>query len=104
MSTQRKLQSFFKNYVWVKGRKKYLVTMLIFLSWMLFFDRYTIDKTMSLNDTITALERSKERHELEIKKAIRDKKNLEDNSERFAREKYLMHKTDEDVFIIENKQ
>lgn len=103
MSTQGKLHSFFTKWIWVKGQKRYIVTTLVFLAWMIFFDRYTLNKTMSLDETIETLQHSKEKYHKDIKLAERDKRELEENSERFAREKFLMHKEDEDVFLIDNK-
>ncbi|MBK9719697.1 MAG: hypothetical protein IPO85_19700 [Saprospiraceae bacterium] len=39
-----------------------------------------------------------------IAEAKQDKFDLEQNYERFAREKYFMSRLDEDVFIIETKK
>ncbi|CAL2060797.1 FtsB family cell division protein [Tenacibaculum sp. 190524A05c] len=81
----------------------YVIILTVFVVWMLFFDE---------NSYLTHREFDKEIKELETwidyhkKKTAQDKqtiKNLQDSLEleRFAREKYLMKKKDEDIYIIE---
>jgi cell division protein FtsB len=86
---------------------KYLLTLLFLIAWVLFFDEmdYFIQK-----------ERLSELDKLNIKKAyykkeietaqqeLSDIKNNKEALEKFAREKYLMKKDGEDIFIIENPQ
>ncbi|MGB0879569.1 MAG: FtsB family cell division protein [Polaribacter sp.] len=80
--------------------------MLIFISfsiWMLFFDENSylvhrkFDKEINdLENTITFYE-SKIKEDKAIIKKLQDSLQLE----RFAREKYLMKKENEDIYIIE---
>lgn len=82
---------------------KYVVTIVLFLAWILFFDE----------NSIVTHQRNKQRlHELNQQKVYykeriqSDKQKLEDlksgveNLEKFAREQYYMSKPDEDVFIV----
>ena len=80
----------------------YVMISIVFIVWMLFFDRntYLNDKLgkeiEELESTINFYEKkNKQNHELI--------KNLQDSLqlERFAREKYLMKKDNEDIYIIE---
>ena len=99
----RKLQRWFTNSIWVKGQRRYVLVTVFFIIWMLFVDKYRVSTTISLNNSIDKLEESKSYYEQGIIKAQKEKRDLELNKEKYAREKYLMHKENEDVFIIENE-
>ena len=84
-------------------RNKYLLTLSVFVVWMLFFDK---------NDVFTQLQRSSELSEIEDSKAY-FAQNIEENKkfsqeiqsdaaaiEKFAREKYQMKRENEDLFLI----
>lgn len=83
---------------------KYLLTASLFAVWMLFFDR---------NDFFTLRERKKELGQIEESKAFFAKKIAEgkkfssdmrtnaDAIEKFVREKYLMKRDNEDLFLIQ---
>ena len=84
-------------------KNKYLIATVAFITWMLFFDR---------NDFITQYEYQTQLSELKKERAfyLREteqvKNDLEgltsdkDKLEKLAREKYLMKKENEDVFVI----
>lgn len=81
-----------------------MLTLAAFVVWMLFFDR---------NDLFTQLQRRSELNELKQSKAYFEKqiaenrkfsKDLQFNAsaiEKYAREKYLMKRDNEDLFIIQ---
>jgi cell division protein FtsB len=85
-------------------RNKYLLTLTGFVVWMLFFDK---------NDVFTQLERRKNLAEIEQSKTYYSKKIAESKKftqdiqtnaaaiEKFAREKYLMKRDNEDLFLIQ---
>ena len=85
-------------------RNKFLLATIGFAVWMLFFDR---------NDFFTQMERKSELNELRQSKAYFEKqiaenrkfsKDLQFNAsaiEKYAREKYLMKRDNEDLFIIQ---
>ncbi|MBK8699515.1 MAG: septum formation initiator family protein [Saprospiraceae bacterium] len=80
---------------------KFTLVSFVFLVWVGLFDTHSFWESYQLRRTISRLEREKLdlKENIEIAKA--DKKDLENNKEKFAREKYYMHKDDEEVFIIE---
>jgi len=71
--------------------------------WMTFFDTNNFIYRIRLASDIADLEESIEIHEVKIAELRRQKTDLfgnERNLEKFAREKYLMKKDNEDIFVI----
>ena len=56
-----------------------------------------------LRQTVSQMEESKEEYDALLVQTMFQKEDIEKNKERYAREKYFMHRPDEDVFIIERK-
>ncbi|GAB3198845.1 cell division protein FtsB [Pontibacter aydingkolensis] len=95
----KRIPKFFRNY--------YFITTALFLVWMLFFDS---------NDFITQYQMRRTLHDEEEKKQFylermaeveKDRRELMGNPElleKFAREKYLMKRPNEDVFIVVPKK
>tara|TARA_B100000609_G_C17186883_1_gene420215 strand:- start:934 stop:1236 length:303 start_codon:yes stop_codon:yes gene_type:complete len=84
-------------------RNKYTITIFLFLIWMLFIDDYNLINKKSTIKKINYLQERKKFLSNEIKKDSIKKILLENNvneQERIAREKYLMKKDNEDLFII----
>jgi cell division protein DivIC len=85
---------------------KYLITGVAFIVWITVFDRNNIMNQLDLYRTLKDLHHQKEYYLSEIKKdrqaATELKTNLK-NLEKFAREKYLMKKDGEDVYLIIKK-
>ena len=71
---------------------------------MMFFDQYRIPVAISIYSNVAVLEKEKLNYQNLIVKVREDKRDIENNYEKFAREKYYMSRTDEDVFIIENQE
>ena len=70
---------------------------------MMFFDSNNFIYRLRLASEITDLEESIEIHKVKIDELRRQKKDLfgnQRNLEKFAREKYLMKKSNEDIFVI----
>ena len=90
-----KTHSFFKSF--------YFLTGAFFLVWVLFFDSNDVVSQVKLHQTIHDLESQKEYYQENIKE-VSELKDLRDNNieyiEKYARERYLMKKDTEDVFII----
>lgn len=80
---------------------RYAVTLMLFLTWLIFFDKYKISNGIYLTNTIEKLENKKIEYDAKIAEALVQKEQLEQHSEKYAREKYYMHKDNEEVFIIE---
>lgn len=83
---------------------KYSFAFLSFMVWITFFDTNSFITQMRLSSTISALEEEKDGYEEDLQFALKQKNELENNKEKFAREKYLFHKQDEELIIIENQE
>ncbi|MFP4023118.1 MAG: FtsB family cell division protein [Thiohalospira sp.] len=84
-------------------KNKYIMTFLIFLIWLLFFDRNNlVDRIKDINQN-NQLEKDKkyfkERIDADAKRLEQLKTNNK-NLEKFAREQYFMKKADEDIFVV----
>lgn len=86
----------------MKFVNKFSVSLFIFLFWMSFVDGYSWIVQYKLRKTISYLEAEKIRYQSSLAKAIVDRETLRQNKEKFAREKYMMHKENEEVIIIED--
>ena len=87
-------------------RNKYIITILIFILWILFFDDYNLLKQRKIQKQVDELEKQKHFYSSEQIKDSTELYHLNNNKEKqekFAREKFLMKKEKEDVFIIRNK-
>ena len=76
---------------------------MLFLVWLLFIDEYNVFTQQRLKSKIELLETQKSDFVEKVKLAREEKKDIELNKEKYAREKYLMHKENEDVIVIEKK-
>jgi len=84
-------------------RNKYLIAFVAFLTWMLFFDHNDLISQYEYRSQLNKLEAEKAFYTLESAKAVKDLNELttdQSKLEKFAREKYLMKKENEDVFVI----
>ena len=84
---------------------KYILTILGFIVWMCFFDQRDIFNTIEQKKTLNDLLAKKHYYEQEIATAQQELTDLQNNSialEKFAREKYLMKKDGEDIYIVED--
>ncbi|MGL4364225.1 MAG: FtsB family cell division protein [Bacteroidales bacterium] len=84
-------------------RNRYLLATLGFVVWMLFFDNNNLFEHLREWRQIRSLERDILYYQEEIEQTeqrLKDLRTNDDNLERFAREEYLMRRSDEDVFII----
>jgi len=90
----------------VKKYFKYIIAFIIFTIAML-FGKYSYVNKILLNNSVRSLEKEKARYEEEIvetKNRLHQLKNNSGDLERFAREQYLMHKENEEIFIIQDKE
>lgn len=84
-------------------KNKYVLTLLGFAIWMIAFDQYTLWTQYKFKQELNQLEKDKEYYEREIAKAKEDLNELMTNDEqleKFAREKYLMKRDNEDIFVV----
>ena len=93
------MNEFIKKYI----HNKYFYTALAFVVWMVFFDSDNVQEQIKLSDTIHRLEKQKEFYAKEISKnrtAIKALTYDTTKLEKYAREKYFMKKSNEDVFVV----
>ena len=84
-------------------KDKYVLATIVFLVWLTFFDRNDFFAQHTYSSKLNELETEKRYYIEEIQKnrqaflsLMGSKKNLE----KFAREKYLMKKDNEDIFLV----
>ena len=88
-------------------RNKYLILLLLFIFWIVFLDDYNLIDQNKMQNSVDDLKEQKEFYISEIKSDSTELSNLKNDSEeqeRFAREKFLMKKDNEDVFIIRDNK
>ncbi|GAB3827371.1 FtsB family cell division protein [Pontibacter rugosus] len=88
-------------------RNFYFITSLVFVVWMLFFDSNDFITQYQMRRQLNNLEADKEHYLEKMAEVEKDRKELMGNPElleKFAREKYLMKRPGEDVFIIVPKE
>jgi cell division protein DivIC len=87
---------------WLKN--KYFLTALVFTAWLLFFDdRDVITTHFRHRHELKQLEESRDYYLSQIKATQEELDQLKSNPatlEKYAREKYLMKKDNEDLFLI----
>ena len=81
----------------------YIVIGVIFLLWLIFFDSNDLYTQIKQTAKLRALEDEKEFYQKKIEEVKADREELMSNDElleKFAREKYLMKKPEEDVYVV----
>jgi cell division protein FtsB len=87
-------------------RSFYFLTGFVFLVWMLLLDSNDLISRIKLSSKLNALENEKEYYEEKIQEVTKDRDELlgsRETLEKFAREKYLMKKESEEIFVITEK-
>jgi cell division protein FtsB len=82
---------------------RYILSALALLVWLSFFDRNDFLTTYSYRKKLDELRQEKAYYEKEVEKNRAYMERLEtnpENLERFAREKYLMKKDNEEIFVV----
>lgn len=84
-------------------KNKYIITILLFLVWIAFFDENNwVERAQNLKE-LRQLNHDKEYYIEQIRKdteRLKELKTNDENLEKYAREQYLMKKEDEVVFVI----
>ncbi|HMG94593.1 MAG TPA: hypothetical protein VK589_31255 [Chryseolinea sp.] len=87
-------------------RNFYFLTAFFFLIWMIALDSNNLFMRYQLTSKLRSLENERIYYEEKIKEVEKDRDELfgdNESLEKFAREKYLMKKETEDIFIVEEK-
>lgn len=91
----KKLIPYFKN--------KYILTLFIFVLWLLFFDRNNLIDRVKEMQKLRQFEKDREYYIERIEtdsKRLKQLKTNNKNLEKFAREQYFMKKDNEEIFVI----
>jgi len=94
-----------KTYVpkFINRYRFYVITLLVLLIWVSFFDGSNLIAQFRLLNKLSDLENQQEYYIEELKKVKEEEREVMGNHksmEKFAREKYLMKKTGETVFVV----
>ncbi len=81
-------------------RNRYFLVLVVFFVWMFFVDKHDVMTVVSLQGTVNKLEEDKTYYSKKLEEAKQARLDLEVNKEKFARERYYMQKSNEDVYII----
>ena len=93
--------------IWPWLRNKYVLTISVFAIWMLFFDQNNVVDRMKMTSEIRQLEEDREYYLEQIQKdsaRLSELTTNKENLEKYAREQFLMKKSDEDVFVVIEKK
>src|ERR1700709_1835557 len=84
-------------------RNKYFLITLAFVVWMIFFDKNDLFSQFQYHQQLNTLKQQRDFYQKETTQVNKDLDELTSDPqklEKFAREKYLMKKDNEDVFVI----
>lgn len=87
-------------------RNKYVSVTLFFFGWLIFFDQTSIIRDIELSQKVKQLKGQKIFYEKQTAVVTEQLKELQTNPanlEKFAREKYFMKKSNEDVYVFVDK-
>lgn len=88
-------------------RNPFTLTFLVYLGWMFFLDANSIPAQISITQKLNRLQSEKEYYQEKIVEVRQDREELLSDPallEKFAREKYLMRRPTEDVYVIQYRQ
>jgi cell division protein FtsB len=88
---------------WLKS--KYFITAAAFIVWMIFFDRNDIPYQLKRINELKELQQSEQRMDQQITGTKKELELLKSNPatlEKYAREKYMMKRENEDLYILNN--
>lgn len=87
-------------------KNKFVITTCVLAAWVLFFDKNDLRTLIKMKSEVRQLEEEKKYYVHEIAQITYELSELTTNIsalEKFAREKYLMKKDEEDIFVIVTK-
>lgn len=87
-------------------KNKYVIATLAFAVWIIFFDRNDLITQAGYENQLRTLRGQKSFLEQQIQRTDSDLNQLQSDPaslKKFAREKYLMRRSNEDVFLIDGK-
>lgn len=97
------MKKFLKKRILPVLKSKYFLTTIALAVWITFFDKNDLVSQRDLTKKLNELKKERDYFQSEIEKSEKDMMELKtnpENLEKFAREKYLMKKDNEDIFVI----
>jgi cell division protein DivIC len=88
-------------------RNKYLIATILFVVFIVFFDDRDLVSNFRHTRELRDLEKSRQYYQEEIAKTRQELKQLRTNAallEKYAREKYLMKRDNEDIFLVKDQK
>jgi cell division protein FtsB len=88
-------------------KNKFFLVTVAFLVWMIFFDKNDLFSQYESHQQVSKLKQERDFYKLQTEKVSKDLDELTSDPEKlekFAREKYLMKRDNEDVFVIVKEQ
>ncbi len=87
-------------------KNKYLLVLVFFAVWMAFFDPKDLGVILERREKLNDLEKSEKVLKKQISEARKELHLLKTNAEtieKYAREKYMMKRDNEDIFIVKSR-
>jgi cell division protein FtsB len=84
-------------------KNKYFLTTVAFLVWMIFFDKNDLYSQYQFHQQVSKLQQEREflqKETTEVSTELTELSTSKTALEKFAREKYLMKKDNEDIFVV----
>ena len=97
-----KEKKLFLDLKWRSLFNNYGLALVFFIVWLSFFDRHSLVNQYQLTTEIRQLDDQINFYQHHIEHTLDRKKEIDQDKEKFARERYFMHKDDEDIFIFES--
>ncbi len=82
---------------------KYSISILCFVVWISFFDHHSLINQYKLSKSIKSLEGEKTEFMEAYRQALKERQDLLENKEKYAREHHNFMEADEELFIIKDK-
>lgn len=82
---------------------RYWIVLVIFFIWMALLDKASFWTQYKLSRSIKHLQVDKIYYQNKMKELDQTRLDIQNDREKFARERYFMKTTDEDVFVIDKK-
>lgn len=87
--------------VWIN---KYTIAFVAFLVWVMFFDKYNLNSHRYLNQKLDKLHLDQKEYKSKIKETRKQLNHINLYKEKYARERYFMHKPNEEIVVIKKEE
>jgi cell division protein FtsB len=84
-------------------QNRYVAALVLFSAWMIFFDRHDVITQAKLVNTVREKEEELKDLDRKIAESRQGLQDFQENMEKYAREQHLMHRPNEDVYLIEEQ-